>query len=86
LKISELKNFILENQIQIKKSDLPEGWSLESADLINKLIQRKPINRLGFNGIEELKAHPWLLNFPWQKLENRIIKSPFDLKVKLKNY
>ena len=81
LKISELKNFILENQIQIKKSDLPEGWSLESADFINKLIQRKPINRLGFNGIEELKAHPWLLNFPWQKLENRIIKSPFDLKV-----
>jgi len=72
----------MENQIQIKKSDLPEEWSLESADFINKMIQRKPVNRLGYNGIEELKSHPWLLNFPWQKLENHIIKSPIDSKVK----
>lgn len=81
MKINEFKNFIQENQIQIKKSDLPEGWSLESADFINKLIQRKDKNRLGFNGIEELKAHPWLQNFPWQKLENRVIHSPFYSKV-----
>ena len=70
----------MENQIQIKKSDLPEDWSLESADFINKLIQRKSVNRLGYNGIEELKSHPWIQNFPWQKLENRIYKSPFESK------
>ena len=29
----------------------PYGWSGESVDFVNRLIQRKPENRLGFNGI-----------------------------------
>ncbi len=24
------------------------------------MIQRKPRNRLGYNGINEIKEHPWL--------------------------
>lgn len=42
---------ILAKQIQIKKSQIPRGWSAHAADLVNRLIQRKPSNRLGINGI-----------------------------------
>jgi len=50
---------------------------LEAADFVNKLIQRKPINRLGLDGPTEVKNHPWLKNFPWQKLLNKELDPPF---------
>lgn len=36
----------------IRKQDIPEDWSMEAADFINKLIQRKPNQRLGHQNIE----------------------------------
>ena len=45
--------------------------------IIIQLIQRKPINRLGFNGDWEIKDHPWLKNFNWDDLLNKKIKPPF---------
>ncbi|CAD8106657.1 unnamed protein product [Paramecium sonneborni] len=73
----EIRDQILTRQVQIKKSEIPDDWSVEAADFINKLIQRKPANRLGFKGPEEVKNHPWLRNFPWQKLLNKEIESPY---------
>lgn len=35
----------------IKKDEIPEGWSIESADFVNKLLHRNPNNRLGFNSV-----------------------------------
>jgi hypothetical protein len=32
----EIRDQIFQKQIQLKKSDLPEGWSIEAADFINK--------------------------------------------------
>ena len=63
--------------MQIKKNEVPEGWSLEAADFINKLIQRKPINRLGLNGPQDVKSHIWFKGFDWEKLNKRQIPSPF---------
>lgn len=45
------------------------------------MIQRKPSKRLGYNGPEEVKGHPWLTTFAWEDLANRKIKSPFIPKV-----
>jgi serine/threonine protein kinase len=73
----EIRDQILAKQVQIKKHEIPEGWSLEAADFVNRLIQRKPINRLGLNGPAEVKAHPWLKNYPWQKLLNKEIEPAF---------
>jgi serine/threonine protein kinase len=73
----EIRDQILAKQVQIKKHEIPEGWSIEAADFINRLIQRKPINRLGLNGPAEVKAHPWIKNYPWQKLLNKEIDPPF---------
>ena len=41
------------------------------------MIQRKPQNRLGNNGAEEVKNHPWLRNFQWEDLANKLIDAPF---------
>ena len=57
---------IFAKQVQIKRSELPDGWSLEAADFINKCLQRKPANRIGYyEGASELKGHPWFENFDW---------------------
>lgn len=73
----EIRDQILAKQVQIKKNEIPDGWSMEAADFINRMIQRKPNNRLGVNGPEEVKSHPWLKDFPFEKLMNRDLEPPF---------
>jgi serine/threonine protein kinase len=34
----EIRDHILSKQVQIRKNEVPQGWSLEAADFINKLI------------------------------------------------
>ncbi len=51
----EIRDQIFTKQVFIKKHELPENWSYEAADFINKLLQRKPANRLGLNGPNEVK-------------------------------
>jgi len=34
----EIKDLILSKQVQIKSGDIYEGWSIEAADFINKVI------------------------------------------------
>ena len=41
------------------------------------MIQRKPANRLGTNGPEEVKSQPWFKNFPFEELLKKEIVSPF---------
>jgi serum/glucocorticoid-regulated kinase 2 len=55
----EIRDAILAKQAQIRKNDVPSDWSLEAADFINKCLARKASSRLGYNGIEEVKNHPW---------------------------
>ena len=73
----EIKEKIMSNQVRIKKDEIPKGWSMESADCINRLIQRKSTNRLGFRGATELKEHSWFKYYPWKDLYLGKIKSPF---------
>ena len=64
----EIRDDVLAKQVQIKRHEIPEGWSFEGADFINRMIQRKPSNRLGFNGIDEIFTHPWLRNIQTNKI------------------
>ena len=43
---------MLAKEVQLRFTDIPEDWGVEAADFINKLIKRKPENRLGFSGID----------------------------------
>ena len=65
------------NKYRLNKYDLPEGWSFAAADFINKLLQRKPANRLGLNGPEEVKAHIWLKDTDWDEIINKRKTSPY---------
>ena len=74
----EIKEAVLAKQIHVHRKQLFEnGWSFESADLINKLLYRKPHKRLGCNGINEIKEHSWFKNINWDELLNKKMKSPF---------
>ena len=73
----EVKEKIFAKQVQIKNEEIPENWSLESADFINKLLQRKPNHRLGYRGILEVKEHLWFKNYEWKKLYLMQLRAKF---------
>ena len=73
----EIKDQMMQKNVQIKPEQLPEGWSLDAMDFCNQLIQRKQANRLGYNGPKEVKAHPWLKKVRWDKLRSRQEKPPY---------
>ena len=73
----EIKEEMLMKQMGIKEEDIPEGWTKESVDFINKLIIRKKENRMGFNGIKEVKEHPWIKYYPWDMILKKTLPSPF---------
>ena len=75
----EITDEIKVRQAEIKIDELKDqNWSKESIDFINKLLMRKPEERLGFKkGVEELKDHPWLRYYPWSLIENKSLPSPF---------
>jgi hypothetical protein len=50
---------------------------MEAADFINKLLQRKPANRLGFNSPAEVKNHQWLRDINWQEIIEKKARAPF---------
>lgn len=62
---------MLAKQAAVKPYQVPQNWSMHAMDFINRLLQRKPEQRLGFNGIEEIKNHPWLVNLNWYKLSRK---------------
>ena len=73
----DIRDQIFLKQVCIKKQDLPAEWSIEAADFINKLLQRKPANRLGVNGPAEVKNHLWLKDINWQEIIEKKAKAPF---------
>ena len=77
----EVKQLILTRQAEIDYDDLPNGFSNETADFINRLIQRKPKNRLGKDSINEVICHPWFNNFDWENVEKKKIKAPYVPKL-----
>ncbi|XP_036372302.1 protein kinase C delta type-like [Megalops cyprinoides] len=52
----------------------------EARDLMEKLFERDPYDRIGFVG--NIRAHPFFENIDWPALERREVKPPFRPKVK----
>ncbi len=73
----EIKEKVMAKQVLIHRKDIKNGWSIEAADFINKMIQRKPAKRLGFHGDDEVKSHLWFKNFNWNDIYNKKILAPF---------
>lgn len=73
----EIKEKIMARQAEVKKGEIPAGWSIESADFVNRLLQRKPSKRLGLFGATEVKEHSWFKYYPWRDLYLGKLISPF---------
>lgn len=82
----EIRDAILAKQAQIRKNEVPDGWSIEAADFINKCLARKSSSRLGTNGNSEVKAHPWFADINWDDLENSRIRAPYLPDQNLENF
>ncbi|XP_076141151.1 ribosomal protein S6 kinase alpha-2 isoform X2 [Alosa pseudoharengus] len=59
------------------KLGMPQFLSPEVQSLIRALFKRNPTNRLGPDGVEEIKRHPFFATIDWNKLYRREIKPPF---------
>ena len=68
---------MLSKEARINYNEVPKGWSLDAANFANKLLKRKPQERLGTYGPSEVKNHPWLSNINWKKLERKELSPPF---------
>jgi len=72
----------------IQKGDIKFNKRLniseEAKDLILKFLSRNPKKRLGINGINEIKSHPFFAKIDFDQLLKRKIQAPFipDIKDK----
>ena len=69
-----------EENVKIKENDKvhKKGWSSESIDFINSLLEIDVNKRLGFKcGIKELKEHQWLKYYMWDEIESKKLEAPF---------
>lgn len=55
----------------------------ELADLLSRLLVRKPAYRLGAlaGGAEDIKKHPWFATFDWEAFKAKKLKPPYMPKV-----
>ena len=73
----EIKEKIMAKQVVIHRKDIKNGWRVEAADFINRLLQRKPGKRLGAHGASEVKNHIWFKNYNWNDLYNKKLIAPY---------
>ncbi|CAD8060184.1 unnamed protein product [Paramecium sonneborni] len=82
----EIRDQILSKQITIKSNSIPGDLSEEAADFINQMIQRKPVNRLGFYGPDEVFAHPWFQNVDWDAYFTQSKQAPYKINSNSDNF
>ena len=73
----EIKEAMFKSEVNLDENDIPSGWDINVKDLINGLLKRNKKYRLGNNGFDEIKNHPWLKDIKWDKIENNEFPSPF---------
>lgn len=76
----EVREQVTAKQVQVRREDVPQGWSLEAADFINRCLLRKPERRLGFNGPDEVKGHCWFEDLNWEALSEKTLDAPYKPK------
>nr|XP_033802482.1 ribosomal protein S6 kinase alpha-6 isoform X4 [Geotrypetes seraphini] len=65
------------NMILKSKLGMPQFLSPEAQSLLRMLFKRNPSNRLGPDGVEEIKRHPFFATIDWNKLFRTEIQPPF---------
>ncbi|PIN11682.1 cAMP-dependent protein kinase [Handroanthus impetiginosus] len=65
---------------------LPQNFSMETVDLITKLLEVDESARLGSLGIDSIKTHPWFNGIDWKGLAERTVPVPQDITSRIKLY
>uniref|UniRef100_A0A7N5KTN2 non-specific serine/threonine protein kinase n=1 Tax=Ailuropoda melanoleuca TaxID=9646 RepID=A0A7N5KTN2_AILME len=65
------------NMILKAKLGMPQFLSAEAQSLLRMLFKRNPANRLGSEGVQEIKRHLFFANVDWNKLYRREVQPPF---------
>ncbi|XP_017523542.1 ribosomal protein S6 kinase alpha-6 isoform X2 [Manis javanica] len=65
------------NMILKAKLGMPQFLSAEAQCLLRMLFKRNPANRLGSEGVEEIKRHLFFASIDWNKLYKREVQPPF---------
>ena len=55
----------------------PAFMSPDALDLCQKMLIRDPTRRLGYDGADALKAHPFFKSIDWDALERRAVRPPW---------
>lgn len=60
----------------------PSDMDSVTKDLISKLLNRDPTQRLGYHGVSEIKSHQFFKDIDWIKLNNKGYIPPYKPQVK----
>ncbi|KAG1140107.1 hypothetical protein G6F37_009998 [Rhizopus arrhizus] len=69
---NEMYRKILQDELKF-----PEDVSPEAKSLLRGLLTRDPKERLGNNGSEEIKNHPFFASIDWRKLNQKKLQPPY---------
>jgi len=61
---------------------IPDYVSVEGQDLLARLLERNPKRRLGSNGVDEVKNHPFFSSINWDDILNKRVTPEFKPKIK----
>ena len=78
-KNKEVGKYIVNSEIEVSPKVVKNAVT---RDFISKLLNKDPDKRLGANGVEEVKAHPYFKDMNWDDLYNKRVKPPYSPKVK----
>lgn len=70
---SAAKNELYYNILH-QRLKLPKKLSSSVKDLLTRLLDRNPNERLGAKGIGEIKSHPWFSNIDWEAVLRRELR------------
>ncbi|XP_027923207.1 protein phosphatase 2C and cyclic nucleotide-binding/kinase domain-containing protein isoform X1 [Vigna unguiculata] len=73
-------------KIAKRKLHLPESFSSETVDLISKLLEVEENNRLGSQGPDSVKSHPWFNGIDWEGIRNRTFPVPQEIISRITQY
>lgn len=60
--------------------------SEDCIDFITRCLERGHSQRLGVQGVDDLKSHPWFKDVDWRLCENKGLTPPFQPNLKSGNY
>jgi serine/threonine protein kinase len=68
----------LYRQIQQDEIRFPvKGACPVANQFIEAICNKNPEKRLGFNGVEEIKAHPWFQEIDWEAVNELTVETPW---------